>query len=281
MSYEGFPLVSQYFGKYLTQLTKALESDKAYQKKRFVFVFDNPDSLEARLQRIDGLGLTRRIVDEVGDIRNPNELDGRLLDAWAEIRVVDQLLKEGFSDIAKVTETADLKAKSGERYYAFQVKRIATPLSQHVERRNPPNRRSTSSLGSISDIHDRLDVPISYLFWEALLEKNTKFRRWNVDGGDARCIVFVTSDESLQDSMRRHIACQKIREVIHTLDNRHFEELAWFPDTGNGAWFKIGSQLEKTQCFVDWGDDAGGLNIGQHEFVRRKEIDLSTAFPIR
>jgi hypothetical protein len=44
----------------------------------------------------------------VGKTQDPDKLDERLMTAWAELRTMSQLQKEGFAEIRKVEVTADL-----------------------------------------------------------------------------------------------------------------------------------------------------------------------------
>lgn len=275
---DKYPLVRQYFGKHLSLLIKMSLKKNSYEG-RFIRSAFEPEVLEKRLQRIERVGQTSRIVSEVSGIQDAGELDRRLMDAWAELRTISQLCKEGFSNINKVTETADLTATRGDEKFAFQVTRINNSLDNQVNRRNKPDKRDSEPMGEIEDIYARLDEPLSYFFWDALEEKNGKFKNW-VENGYKRCIVIVSGDEDMQDSMVRHIACKKIREGIHLLNGRHFEEFLWLPDAGNGAWFSIGLDQNETHCFADWSDRPSMSFEEREESVDRREIDLDSAFPI-
>lgn len=275
-------LVLRYFCEYLMQLLIAQIKNDRYDGY-FVKVAYSPDNLEQRLQKIDPLGLTKNIVDEVGNIADPIELDRRLMDAWAELRVADQLQREGYYDIQKVTEIADFVAMREEHQFAFQVTRVNKLLANEISRRNPPNKRSSLPYGTSKDIHDRLDEPTGYLFWDRLQEKNGKFKKWpNQDS--TRCVVLVTNQEPLQDTLQRHIVCQQLRQAIHDLTTINFEELLWLPDNGNGALFKIGSTIGETECWVDWKDEFPGpatnyqpADVNQ---VERHKIDLDADVPL-
>jgi len=275
---DEFPLTKSYFGNYLGLLISAMQ-DNLFEG-RFVKAAFYPEALEKRLQRIESIGQTSRIVSEVGEIQDPTELDRRLMDAWAELRTISQLCKEGFGNIRKVTETADLTATCKDEKFAFQVKRINNSLENQIHRRNEPDKRERDPNGEIGDIYARLGEPLSYFFWEALDKKNGKFRNW-AESDCKRCIVIVSGDEDLQDSMVRHIACKKIREGMHLLGKRHFEELLWLPDDSNGAWFIVGSEYNETRCFADWGDNPDIPFAEREERIRRKEINLDRTIPTR
>ena len=266
-----YQLVQKYFGKYLMQLLIA-DQENPFEG-HFINAAFYPDDLEKRLAKIECVGQTQAILNEVGEISDSGKLDKRLIDAWAELRFIDQSHREGFSEIHKVTETADLVAQKDEIYYAFQVTRINKTLSTEVKRQNTPDQQNCSPYGLPDDIHKRLDGPVGYYFWDALERKNNKFKNWK-DESQVRCIVIVCSEEELQDTMIRHIACQQIRDGVHFLINRYFDELIWLPDTGNGAWFKIVDQRNQTQCFADWKDVPGEAGWNDENSVFRREMDL-------
>lgn len=267
-------LVQRYFGNALGQLVEAKNNDDYKYNGKFVDAAFHPEKLEARLQRIEHLGLTQEILKEVRMIVDPQILDERLRSAWAEIRMVDYLHTNDFLSINKVTEVADLTAQKDERSYAFQVRRVFGSVSKQVEKRNLGEQRSSSPYGSLENIYSRLNIPVSYVFWDALIEKNRKFKKWQ-DSQYSRVIVIVTEDEALQDVLTRHIACRQIRCSIHSLEGRHFEELMWFPDTGNGALFIIGNTPSETRCFADWGDQEFNFRQ-QPQKAKRREIDLNS-----
>jgi hypothetical protein len=271
---DDYPLVKRYFGRYLSQLGEGLSAG-ILTEGRFVRIAFAPQQLEIRLQALEPLGQTPAIVAEVGEVQDVVELDRRLLNAWAELRTIHQLRKESFADIHKEREVADLTATQQGKSYVFQVTRITTLLVKRVMRCNPPDEQDVDPFGPLEDIYQRLKVPLSDFFWGALERKNGRFREWHQDGW-TRCIVIVSSDDDLQDAMVRHIACQQIREGIHSLGYRHFEELLWLPDLGNGAWFRVGSRFEETDCFADWGDTFGH---SETDGVDRRKIDLDSIIP--
>jgi len=229
------------------------------------------------------MGLTANIIAEVGKISDSAVLDRRLQDCWAELRVLDQLLREGFTAIEKVTETADFIAWRGSVMYAIQVTRVNVQLGASVVRRNSEDRRDPSPYGTIKDIHERLDTPTSYLFWDRLNEKNGKFSKWS-DPDTKRMIVIVTNQESLQDSMQRHIACQQIWANIYDLQKRHFEELLWLLDNGNGALFVVGEDQDRGGCWAQWNDDLPGPDTNYQPtdmtIVNRQPLNLHVTHPM-
>lgn len=268
---DKYALTRRYFGKYLNQLLTAVIEGVPFDE-HFVNCAFRPSDLEKRLNKIEYLGQTKSIVAEVGNISDPDILDKRLSDAWAEIRVIDQLIREGFTNILKVKETSDFTSVLGEQNYAFQVTRINVSLESEASK--DPTKRGTSPFGSIASVHDRLDSVVSNFFWDTVEKKNGKFRNWKREGYQ-RCIAIVSSDENLQDPMTRYIACQQIRKGIHLLVKRHFDELLWLPDLGNGAWFKLGLKPENTRCLVDW-QDVPNQSLVNEDMVIRHEINLGS-----
>lgn len=273
---DEFPLTRKYFGNYLGLLVAAMQDDLF--EGFFVKAAFHPEALEKRLKKIESIRQTSRIVSEVGEIRDPIELDRRLLDAWAELKTISQINREGFDNISKITEIADLTATRGDEKIAFSVKRINNSLENQVQRRNEPDKRDSDPFGEIDDIYSRLDGPLSCFFWEALNEKNGKFRNWT-EADYRRCIVIVSGDEDLQDPIVRHIACKKIREGIHLLCNRHFEKLLWLPDNSNGAWFTVGFEQNETRCFADWSDNPYVPFSEIEDRINRREINLEDEIP--
>lgn len=267
-------LTMKYFGAYLDRLT-------AYQAEndKFVRHFWPTDRLEARLKSIEDLGLTTKIIGkEVGDISDPVELDRRLMDAWAELRFISQLQREGFVKIEKVTKTVDFTAERDGQKYAFQVTRANRSLNDEAATRQNPEDRILRLHGElISKIHEKFSPVLNDFFWKRLEEKNGDLKEWK-DTEYKRCIVIVTSDEKLQDSLVRHIACQQIRAAIHLLTKIHFEELIWLPDTGNGAWFIVGNHVAETTCFVDWGDNPS-KPYRESDGVKREKLNFGDPLP--
>lgn len=278
LPYENTDLVNRYFGRFIKALVDAYH--KAPFEGNFIKAATNPGTLEKRLQRVERLGITQAIVNEVGFTDDPEELDRRLMDAWAEIRTADQLRKESFSGIEKVKSYADLKAHRPDAPYVFQVKRVKGSLVNEINkigRREQSPVRESSPYGQVGDIHSRLDAPTGYLFWDALLEKNAGFKSLQ-DRSSQRCLVIVSGDEQLQDPMVRHIACQQLRASFHDLafGKVYFDELLWLPDLGNGAWFTISTDTKSTRCFADWQDQNFDQGDRDEEEVQRREVDLDS-----
>ena len=291
---DEYPLVRKYFGKYLAKLLRAAQSESC--DTHFAKIALCPHILEARLRRIEGQEQTQRIMSEVGNVSDPENLDKRLTNAWAELRVIDQLCKEGFDSIQKVEVVADLTARESKQAFAFQVTRVNKSWrTQVIDHSEPGVSVDRIGYGNIGDIYKRLSKqlhknlsgghemcgpddeygPLSYYFWDAIEDKNGDFKKWTEEGY-RRCLVIVSNEEGLQDSMVRHVACRLIREVLHNwLLAIHFEELLWLPDAGNGAWFKIGSTIEETRCFAGWSDETGS----DKATVRRREVDLDSVLP--
>ncbi len=267
-----FPLVEKYFSGYLLQLAHSKSKDYA---GRFSNATWFPADLERRLTRIEHLGLTSSIVKEIGSHDDPFNLDNRLLDAWAEIRLCDQLVREHFMSITKVVEIADFTAVRNGEKTAFQVTRSRRTVNSELIKDNTAMRQEDVVTGSLTQIHNQYDDPVGKVFWSSLDRKNGKFRSWEKTKA-ARCITMVNTDPDLQDPIVRHIACQQIREGIHSLTNIHFEELLWLPDLGNGAWFYVGASMQSTRCFADWSDEFGSCQPPDERIVNRREVDLDS-----
>lgn len=245
---DGCEFTQKYFGKYLEKLLKS------QSKGRFIQVANNPNRLEQRLRKLDPK-LIDSILAEIGNNIEVNLLDDRLMNAWAELRAVSQFQKEGFTNIEKVRETADFIACLAEKEYAIQVTRINRSLDDKMEKYSSSDVVDDEPFGAINDIYARFENPLSFLFWDTLQDKNSDFRKWKKNGF-TRCLVIVSGEALLQDVLIRHIACREIQKGIHTLTQRHFEELLWLPDLSNGAWFKIGKVPDETECWTDWCDNA-------------------------
>jgi hypothetical protein len=269
------PLVEKYFGHHLSRLIST--HNKFSFEGRFYLAASFPAQLEARLQDLEPLGLIEPILNELAKHKEASDLDSRLMDAWAEIRTLSQLVRDGFDRISKVVAYADFTAYSGDRPYVFQVKRISGLLMEVVT--DPSHKEEPVEVygKSLTEIHISLDDRVARYFRQSLMKKN-KFRKWT-DKEYIRCIVLVTGDEDLQDSMVRHIACQQLRLSVHRLKQINFEELLWLPDLGNGAWFKIGNSIEETRCFADWKDTPGDPGFEDLHGVYRREVDLNSSYP--
>ncbi len=280
--YENSLLVHRYFSHYLEMLVAAHENARSDIEGRFVRAVFFPEALERRLQRIEHLGLTSSILAEVGEIGDSTELDRRLMDVWAELRTLDQLLREGYTDIEKVTKVADFIAVRDQQKTAFQVTHLNKRLAGNGNRQGSRETRSLSPYGDIRDIHSRLDKATKELIRRRISEKNRNFASW-ASNGVVRCVVLVTNEGTLQDSMKRHIVCQQIRRKIYSLATIHFEQLLWLPDDGNGAWFYVGETTDQTSCWADWKDQLTNGNLIQMEHdlfpIQRRQVDLDSDSP--
>lgn len=261
--------IQKYFGNHLEKLLKS------QSRGRFIQVINNPYILEKRLQKLEPK-LIESILAEVGNNIEANLLDDRLVNAWAELRVVSQLQKEGFTKIEKVYETADFTACLLDKDYAVQVTRINRLFNDKMVKHNSSDMTDDEPFGDVHEIYARFETPLSYLFWDTLQDKNGDFRKWK-KSGFTRCLVTVSSEDILQDVLVRHIACREICKGIHALPKRYFEELIWLPDLSNGAWFRIGETLQKTVCLADWCDK---LPFDECEnLVNRKQVNLNSLLP--
>lgn len=270
------PLVGKYFGRYLNRLISA-QNDSPYDG-HFYLAASFPTMLEERLQDLEPLGLIKSILKELAEHEDASDFDSRLMDAWAEIRTLSQLVRDGFDRISKVVAYADFTAYYGNQPYAFQVKRITGKLKNTTL--HPCNKEEpVDPFGkSIDETHKELDARVARFFWQSILKKNSEFAKWQEEGW-IRCIVLVTGDEDLQDSVIRHIACQQLRLIVHCQDKINFEELLWLPDIGNGTWFKFGKKLHQTRCYADWKDRPGDSGYDDVNGVYRREVDLDNPYP--
>ena len=259
------PFISRFFGRIIGVRSK----QKGFLASPIVSaVFDDQRRLEKRLENVQSTAALQAILKEIGNITNPIELDRRLLDAWAEIRVIDQLLREGFDDVLKVETTADFVARCANRSYAIQVTRIS---------REP--RFPDLPTGDIQEIYSRVERPIGSYFWDSIEEKNLKFKE-EFQSGYVRRIVIVTSTSRLQDSLNRHIACRQIKDSILALERRYVDEVQWLLDNGNGAIFDMetdGGRV-KIRCLADW-DESATLRRNECGTYYRREIDLDSRVP--
>jgi len=264
-----FPLIQEYFGGYLEVLIQHRSAGE------FIEVLNNPFRLERRLAKLTPQ-LIKAIVREIGEHHsNIDMLDKRLMDAWAELRVVSQLVKEGFQEIQKYKTIVDLVARFSDQEYAFQVTRINRSLQDKFIKYNSPDAED-EPYGEISDIYNRYQKPLSYLFWDTIQDKNGEFGKWR-NQNSIRCIVLVSNEENLQDNFIKHIACREIYRGVKLLSIRRFDELLWLPDLTNGAWFRFGKNLQETKCLVDW---CNGLPFDECEnSINRKEVNLSSLLP--
>lgn len=263
---QSYPLINQYLGDHIRRLHA-----KPPEKGRFVHLFSwgEPEHLERRLERTRNTTAFQTIFQEVGAIKDPDELDRRLIDAWAEVRVIDQLMRERFIDIGKVKTPADFVARYMSQLYAIQVTRIS---------REP--QFPDLSTGDLQQIYGQIEEPIGSYFWGSIEGKNLKFK--DVSPPEyVRRIAIVTSIDRLQDPLNRHIACRQIRDAILAFENRHFEEVQWLPDLGNGAifWLESGDEGAKVRCVADWGDDPASPHWHDYENCYWREVDLDADIP--
>jgi hypothetical protein len=194
------------------------------------------------------------------------------MDAWAEIRLLDQLLRERFLDTKKVERPGiDFEARRMSQLYAVQVTRISrTPRFSY-----PPTGKT------VDDICGEVEVPIGDHFWDAIDKKNAKFK--DVDQSKyVRRISVVTSTGCLQNPLNRHTACRQIRDSILALTPRHIEEVQWLPDEGNGAvlWVETVGGTERVRCVADWRDDPAHSHFGDFENCYWQEVDLDSKVPL-
>jgi hypothetical protein len=260
------PLIEKFFGR----LIRARSEQGGFLSSPLASaVFDDQQRLEHRLKNVQNTVAFQTMFQEIGNVTDPDELDRRVLDAWAEIRTIDQLLRERFIDISKVRTPADLVARYMSQLYAIQVTRIS---------REP--RFPDLPTGNLQQIYDKVQIPIGLYFWPSVEKKNLQLK--NVSPLEyVRRIVIVTSIGHLRDLLNRHIACQQIRDSILALEKRHFEEIHWLPDLGNGAifWMETSNEEVKVRCLADWRDDPTDSHRSDRENCYWREVDLDSTIP--
>ena len=104
------PLTDRFFGKLARMRLELGEF-----RRSPIWGWVCSERLEHRLERIGNTPALGLLIQEMGNIKQRDEFDRRLQDAWAEIRVVDQLMRERFIDIEKVTVSADFVARQFSR----------------------------------------------------------------------------------------------------------------------------------------------------------------------
>ena len=85
-----YELVNKFFGPPLRRFLDLGLPDNG--RAIYLFAAGSPERLEARLKRIGDLPIVGRIFKEANLHRIPdaNELDGRLMNLWAELRAIDR-----------------------------------------------------------------------------------------------------------------------------------------------------------------------------------------------
>ena len=267
-----FPLIEQYFGSYIRQLWIHPPKQGRFAQ---LFASGNPEGLEHRLQRTRKAECFQSILNEVGradrirDEESASRLDARLMNAWAEIRAVDQLMRERFIDIRKVKTGPDLVARHVSQLYAVQVTRI-----------NREPKFGDLPTGDLGKIYHDSEESIGTFLYRSLEEKVSSFKE-SFSTGYVRRIVLVTSTAHLQDPFNRHIACRQIAESILVLPRQRFDEVHWLLDDGNGAifWAEANADICRVRCLVDWGDDPSDIRRGHYENCYWREVDLASLIP--
>lgn len=262
----ALPLIKKFFG---CLIEARLEQSGFLASPIVSAIFDELQRLEHRLENVQNTAAFQTIFQEIGDITDPDELDRRMLDAWAEIRVVDQLLREGFIDVSKVKTPADFVARYMSQLYAVQVTRIS---------REP--KFPDLPTGDLQQIYDKVQRLIGSHFWPSIEKKNLQLK--NVSPLEyVRRIAIVTSTGRLQDLLNRHIACRQIKDSILAFERRHFEEIQWLPDLGNGAIFRVETAdgEAKVHCMVDWRDDSTDPHRGDRANCYWQEVNLDSKIP--
>ncbi len=201
---QSYPLIERYLGRYVRQLHSRPPDTGRLGETRFYDIFSRgePEKLERRLRRTHKTEAFQSIFREIGNIRDSNELDRRLIDAWAEIRVIDQLVCERFIDIRKETSSVDFVARYMGQLYAIQVTRIGR------EARFPD-----LPTGRVDEIYNQVGPWIDQYFWDSLNRKNSQIGEIS-SSEYIRRIVLVTTTYRLREPLNRHIACRRIKKLI-------------------------------------------------------------------
>lgn len=263
---QSYPRIEQYLGNHMRRLQA-----EPPEEGNFVYLVSrgDPKRLEKRLQRTCKTDAFQTIFREIGSIKDSGELDRRLLDAWAEIRTTDQLVRERFIDIRKVKTPADLVARYMSQVYAVQVTRIS---------REP--HFPDCPTGDPQRIYDEVCPLIDLYLGDSIDRKNLNFR--DVSPTEyVRRITVVTSSDRLQDPLNRHIACRRIKESLLAFERRYFDEVQWLPDLGNGAifWVETLDEDARVRCVADWRDGPRASPCDEAEDCCWQEVDLDCDFP--
>jgi hypothetical protein len=268
-----YHLIDKYLGDYVRCLSQKPPDAKPLGEVRFWDIFDRdqPERLERRLERTHNTEAFETIFQEIGNISDSDELDRRLVAAWAEVRVLDQLLCEKFIDIRKAKDmiSVDFVGRRTNQLYAIQV----TKISRDAPFADLPT-------GSVDQIDEEVGSRIGKYFWDSLKEKNSELRK--VSSSEyVRRVVLVTTTYRLQDALNRHMACRRIGEAILALTSLHFEEAQWLLDGGDNAIFWVETDVDRrrVRCVADWIDKRTELQRRDYDNCYWREIDLHVPVP--
>jgi hypothetical protein len=267
----SYPLIKRYLEDYVRQLHSRSPDTGPPGETRFYDIFSRgePEKLEKRLRRTHNTEAFQSIFREIGSIRDSNELDRRLIDAWAEIRVIDQLVCERLVDIRKEMPTIDFVARYMSQLYAVQVTRVGREA-----------QFSDLPTGRVDEIYNQAGDRIGRYFWDSLNRKNSQIREIS-SSEYVRRIVLVTTTYRLRDSLNRHMACRQIRNSILDLADRYFEEVQWLLDGGDNAifWVETGGGGTRVRCIADWIDQRTATHREDYDNCYWREIDLESVWP--
>jgi hypothetical protein len=246
-----YELVNKFFGPPLRRFLDLDLPDNG--RAVYLFADGSPERLEARLQRIGDLPIVKSIFAEANldRIRNATELDSRLMNLWAELRTIDQLHREGFTDICKHGPYYDFDATLGGEPYAVQVVRVNKEFTVPDPFDSCFSQIRQEVREGVSLPDDKRCPSIQAKLWETVLDKDSDFAQI-ADRLSRRRLIIVTSDSELDDRLLRYYISQCLAEFLDCPEIRYIDEISWLPNLGNGAL--LTRMPEGVKCFVDWND---------------------------
>jgi hypothetical protein len=268
-----YPLIDRFFGSAFKRFLSLGVPDQG--RAIYLFTHGNPEQLEARLKRISDLAIVKKIFTEANleRITNANELDSRLVNLWAELRTIDQLHREGFTNIQKHGSHYDFDATLENAPYAIQVIRVNKEISVPEPYGNLARIRDEVREGVLSCDGTR-NPSIQHILWERVKDKDSDFAKV-IDHHFQRRLVIVTSDSELDDRFLRYYVCQCLAEFFSCPEIRYIDEISWLPNLGNGVL--LARKSDSVKCLVDWND-----RESSHEEPRQcnwHEVSLSGYLP--
>jgi len=269
-----YELVNKFFGPPLRRFLDLGLPDNG--RAVYLFADGSPERLEARLKRIGDLPVVGRIFMEANldGIPDANELDGRLMNLWAELRAIDQLHREGFVDISKHGSYYDFAATLDDKLYAVQVVRVNKEfiVPDPYDRCFPQIRQEVRE-GVLLPDSSRCKS-LQGMFWDTVIDKDSDFAK--ASDRPSRCrLVIVTSDSELDDRLLRYYVCQCLIEFFGYSEIRYVDEINWLPNLGNGVL--VTRTPQGVKCLVDWGDRGDSLEEPQR--CNWQEVNLEGLIP--
>jgi len=268
-----YELVNRFFGPPLRRFLDLGLPDQG--RAIYLFARGDPERLEARLKRISGLAIMKKIFAEANldCIPDAGELDRRLADLWAELRTVDQLNREGFTNIQKHGSHYDFDAILENALYAIQVVRVNKEFHVPEPYGNPARIRDEVREGVL--LYDDIRLPsIQNILWERVKDKDSDFAKL-ADHRLRHRLVMVTSDSELDDRILCYYVCQCLAEFFSCPEIRYIDEISWLPNLGNGVL--LVRIHDGAQCLVDWSDR--NFLLEEPRQCNWREVSLSGYLP--